>query len=158
MEHVLGVQSKPAHTLTHRGMLPAQHVCASEPLGLTCPERLPGMLSEAVWRTPPSQALARSLSCNRPTNSLFSAVLRIGLVQPDTRRSILGRHHGGVKAFLGFAGRRNLLPQVNQICELSQDSISLDTQNVYFLLLTVITSGNLAFACHETPARSTTNM
>lgn len=110
-------------------------------------------------RTPPNQVVFLNLLCNGPTNSSFSTVLRISLVQLDTLCLILTRQQSVVKAFLRFADRKNLLPAVNQICKLSEYSISLDTPSAYsLLLLVVITSGNFTFSCHEPPARSTENM
>lgn len=62
------------------------------------------------------------------------------------------------KAFLGFADGKDLRPEANQICKLSESSISSDTQNVYSLLpLTVITSGNFPSGRHGAPARSRKN-
>lgn len=85
--------------------------------------------------------------------------LRISLLQLDTWSLILAKQQSVAKAFLGFADGKNLRPEANQICKLSESSISSDTQNVYSLLpLTVITSGHFPSGCHGAPARSRTNM
>lgn len=85
--------------------------------------------------------------------------LRISLLQLDTWSLILAKQQSVAKAFLGFADGKNLRPEANQICKLSESSISSDTQNVYSLSpLTVITSGHFPSGCHGAPARSRTNM
>lgn len=110
-------------------------------------------------RTPPGQEVSLNFLCNKPTNSSFSTIPRISLVQLDTLCLILTKQQPVVEAFPRFADGKNLLPEVNPSRKLSEDSTSLDTQNVSsLLLLIVIASGTSTASCHETPACARTNV
>lgn len=161
----LGVQNKHRQIPNRCSTLQVWHVSAYEALYWTCWEQLPPMqrcessFPRCFERTPPSQAVFLSLLHHGPTNSSFSAVQSISLVQLDTLCLILTKQQSVVKAFLRSADRKNLLSEVDQICKLSEYPISLDTQNVYsLLLLIVITLGNFTFSCHEMAACSRKNM